>query len=270
MDKNNPIGIFDSGIGGLLIAKEIKIQMPNEYFIYFGDTGNMPYGDKSKNFIIKNAIKIVSFLYEKKCKALVIACNSITSNALNIILEKFQKKILILNVIDPVIKNNIFLYSKRIGIIATPSTIRSNFYLNEIKKYYRHLDIIQLSIPLLAFFIEKNFPIKKIENYIINYLIHLKSISIDVLILACTHYLYIYDYIRDFFNGKVHLLNIQKIVALEIKKKLKENRLLLLIDKNKNYKNKVPIFYTSSFNRFFQKKIKILFGKNFYLKNENI
>ncbi|WP_185869813.1 glutamate racemase [Blattabacterium cuenoti] len=262
----SPIGIFDSGIGGLIIAKEIKIQMPNEYFIYFGDTINMPYGDKSKNFIIDHSMKIVSFLYKKKCKALVIACNSIASNALDVIKEKFHKKILIFNVIDPVIKNNIFLSSKRIGIIATPATIRSNFYIEKIKKYYHHLDIIKISTSLLAPIIEKGDNIEKINNVIKYYLNFLQLKSIDRLLLACTHYLFFKQEIENFFHGKVHLIDIQKIVVQEIKKQLNKKKLLCIYP---NY-NKIPIFYTSSYiPSFFEKKVRTLFGKNVFIKTHS-
>ncbi|WP_185869242.1 glutamate racemase [Blattabacterium cuenoti] len=256
----SPIGIFDSGIGGLLIAKEIKIQMPNEYFIYFGDTINMPYGEKSKEFIIENSTKIASFLYEKKCKALVIACNSIASNALDFIYKKFHNKILIFNVIDPIVKNKILLSSKRIGIIATPATIRSNFYIKKIKKYYQHLDIVQISAALLAPMVEKGLKIKK--NIIGNYLNHFKSI--DTLLLACTHYLFLRKEIDNFYNGKVHLIDIQKIVVKEIRKKLYEEKLLCFIS---NKKGKDPIFYTSNLiPTFFEKKVRIFFGEKVFIK----
>ncbi|WP_185849429.1 glutamate racemase [Blattabacterium cuenoti] len=258
----SPIGIFDSGIGGLLIAKEIKIQMPNEDLIYFGDTKNMPYGEKSKEFIIKNSMKIASFLYEKKCKALVIACNSIASNALDLIQKKFHKKILIFNVIDPVVKNSIFLSFNKIGIIATPATIHSNCYIKKIKKYYHHLDVVQIATPLLAPIIENGLEMKKINPIIKNYLSHLKSI--DAMLLACTHYLFLKQEIENFYHRKVHLIDIQKIVVQEIKEKLSEKKLLCF---HPTW-NRCPIFYTSSsIPIFFEKKVQILFGKKVFLKN---
>ncbi|WP_185878071.1 glutamate racemase [Blattabacterium cuenoti] len=258
-----PIGIFDSGIGGLLIAKEIKNQMPNENFIYFGDTANMPYGNKSKDFIINNSVKIVRFLYEKKCKAIIIACNTITSNALDIILNKFNNKILIFNVIDPIVRNKIFLSYKNIGIITTPSTAKSNFYIKKIKENYNHLKIIQISIPLLAYFIEYNFNLKKSINIISNYLFQLKSI--ELLILACTHYLYIKHEISNFYNGKVHLIDIQKIVVKEIKKKLKKKKLL----SSTQWVNPSVFYYTSNYNFFFKKKVISLFGKSNFIEKYN-
>ncbi|AGD98289.1 glutamate racemase [Blattabacterium sp. (Blatta orientalis) str. Tarazona] len=259
----SPIGIFDSGIGGLLIAKEIKNYMPNECIIYFGDTKNMPYGNKSKEFIRNHSMKIASFLYEKKCKAIVIACNSIVSNALDVIQKKFLKKILIFNVIEPIVKNKVLISSKRIGIMATPATIRSNFYQKNIKKYCPNLDIVQISMPLLATIIENGFEKKKINYLIKNYLNHFKSIEIDTLLLACTHYLFLKKEIDNFFREKVRIIDIQKIVVQEIKKKLYENNLLCL---HSTWNNN-PIFYTSSsISPFFNEQIKILFGKETLVK----
>ncbi|WP_185873479.1 glutamate racemase [Blattabacterium cuenoti] len=263
MKNKYPIGIFDSGIGGLLIAKEIQNQMPNEYFIYFGDSANMPYGNKSKNFIVNNAIKITTFLYEKKCKAIIIACNTITSNAFDIISNKFNNKILIFNVIDPIVKDKIFLSYKNIGIITTPSTAKSNFYISKIKEYYNHLNIIQISIPLLAYFIENNFNIKKIR-YIINHSLF-KLKSIESLILACTHYLYMKNEINNYYRGKVHLIDVQKIVVKEIKKILVKKELL----SSKQCINPSIFYYTSNNNLFFKKKVVYLFGKSNFIEKYN-
>lgn len=264
-EKKNPIGIFDSGIGGLLIVKEMKKQMPYENFIYFGDTKNMPYGNKSKNFIIEHSIKLVTFLYKKKCKALLIACNSITSNALDIIIKKFRKKILIFNVIDPIIKKDIFLSSKKIGILATPATVKSNFYIKNIKKHSKNLDIIQVSAPLLAYFIEKNIKFKNIKNYVIkNYLEKLGSI--DTLILACTHYLFIKEEIKNYYyNKKVRLIDIQKIVTKEIKNNLYKNELLSFNIKRIKYSSSL-IFYNSKISSSFKKIVYNLFGKKVLIK----
>ncbi|WP_185855698.1 glutamate racemase [Blattabacterium cuenoti] len=262
MKNSYPIGIFDSGIGGLVIAKEIKKQMPNENIIYFGDTKNMPYGEKSKKFIIEKSIKMVSFLYEKKCKAIVIACNSITSNALEIIKEKFKKKILIFDVINPVIKNKIFFSFKRIGIIGTTATINSNFYIKNIIKYYHHLNIISISIPFLALLIEKGTNIKIMNFFLKNYLNTLKSI--DALLLACTHYLFIKQEFEKFYHGKVHLIDIQTIVVKEIKKKLYDKD-MLCITPISLWKEKIIFYTSSSIPCFFYKKVKCLFGKNVFI-----
>ncbi|WP_185870692.1 glutamate racemase [Blattabacterium cuenoti] len=263
--SSSPIGIFDSGIGGLLIAKEIKIHMPNECIIYFGDTANMPYGDKSKEFIKKYSIKIASFLYKKKCKAIVIACNTIVSNALEIIKKEFCKKLLIFNVIEPVIKNNTLISSKKIGIMATPATIRSNFFPKKIKKYFHHLDldIVQMETPLLASIIENGFEKKKIHSIIEYYLNHLKSI--DTLLLACTHYLFIKNEINNFYHGKVRIIDVQKIVVQDIQKKLYENN---LFHPNPTWNNNpISIFYTSSsVSSFFKKQVQIFFGKKVFFK----
>ncbi|WP_185868680.1 glutamate racemase [Blattabacterium cuenoti] len=259
--NKEPIGIFDSGIGGLIIAKEIKIHMPNETLIYYGDTKNMPYGNKSRDFIIENSMKMVAFFYEKKCKAIVIACNSITSNALEIIKDKFKRKILIFDVINPVIKNNIFLSFKKIGIIATPATIYSNFYEEKIRSYYNHLNIFSLSIPSLALLIEKGTDMKIIKFFLKNYLNRIQSI--DAILLACTHYLFLKKEIEHFYHGKVYLIDIPRIVVQEIKNKLEEKGLLCIHPSWNNYN----IFYTSSsISNFFEKKVRSLFRNNIFIK----
>ncbi|WP_185851768.1 glutamate racemase [Blattabacterium cuenoti] len=279
---SSPIGIFDSGIGGLLIAKEIQIHMPNEWIIYFGDTENMPYGNKSKEFIRKYSMRIASFLYKKKCKAIVVACNTIVSNALNNIQEEFGRKLLIFNVIEPIIKNKTLISSiKRIGIMGTPATIRSNFFIKEIKKYFHHLDlenvIQQIATPLLAPIIENGFE-KKNMNPIVEFYLN-RFQSIDTLLLACTHYLFIKNEINNFFHGKVHIIDVQKIVVQYIQKKLYDNNLLYLNNSNKNTISiqktwndddplHPPIFYTTSnsVSSFFKEQVKILFGKKVFFK----
>ncbi|WP_185856378.1 glutamate racemase [Blattabacterium cuenoti] len=255
----SPIGIFDSGIGGLLIAKEIKIHMPNEYIIYFGDNANMPYGEKSKEFIKKCSMKIAYFLYKKNCKAIVIACNTMVTNSLDIIQKEFCKKILIFNVVEPVIKT--LVSSKKVGLMATPATIRSNFFKKEIEKYFHHLnlDLIQIETPLLAPIIENGLDKKKINSVIESYLKHLQSI--DTLLLACTHYLFFKHEIDSFYHGKVRVIDVQKIVVQYIQKKLHENNLLSI------HSTKNPIFYTSSSaSSFFQKQVKLIFGKEVFFK----
>ncbi|WP_185851177.1 glutamate racemase [Blattabacterium cuenoti] len=252
---NNPIGVFDSGVGGIHIAKEIMTYMPNECIVYFGDTKNIPYGNKSKDFIIDHSLKIASFLYKKKCKAIVIACNSIASNALDFIQEKFLKKLLIFNVIEPIVKNRTLIYSKKIGIMATPATIRSNFYRKKLKNFYPHLDVVQISVtPLLAKIIEYGFPDKKINSIIRNCLTPFQSI--DTLLLGCTHYLFFKKQIDTFYHGKVHLIDIPRIVVREIKNKLEKKSLLSV---NHKFNNKTIFYTSSSISPFFQKQIEFFF-----------
>src|SRR5690625_1568672 len=127
MSDNRPIGVFDSGVGGLTIAKEIKRLLPNENIIYYGDTKHLPYGDKSKEAIIDFTTKITQFLIEENCKAIVIACNSATANAAKEI-KKIAGDILVIDVISPVAKKVAFELHQKIGVIATKATVKTHAY----------------------------------------------------------------------------------------------------------------------------------------------
>ena len=150
MKNNNPIGIFDSGIGGLTIARAIKRKLPNESLIYFGDTQHLPYGDKSSKSIVFFSEQIINFLRTKKCKAIIVACNS-ASSYLPISADCQN----IFNVIDPVIKYLKKFKKLKIGIIGTKATISSKVYFNKIKSLNRELSVEQMSTPLLVPMIEE-------------------------------------------------------------------------------------------------------------------
>ena len=167
MNSNLPIGIFDSGIGGLTVAREIIDLMPNEKIIYFGDTLHLPYGEKSKKKVINYCLKICQFLSSKNCKAIVIACNSASSLALNKIKKEFEEKSIIFNVIDPVINCIKKLETKKIGVIGTNATINSKIYEDKINCLNDNYIVNSLATPLLAPMIELGFhddSIKK-KNY---------------------------------------------------------------------------------------------------------
>ena len=125
LDASQPIGIFDSGVGGLTNARAIKNLMPQENFIYFGDTKHLPYGDKSKDAIIDYSIKITEFLLDKNCKSIVIACNTATSNALAEVKKVVKDKALVFDVINPVAEKVAYEIHQNVGVIATKATISS-------------------------------------------------------------------------------------------------------------------------------------------------
>ena len=166
-----PIGIFDSGIGGLSLAKSLTQLMPKEKIVYFGDTIHLPYGEKSKKQIQKFSLKIIDFLIDKKCKAIIIACNSASSASVDFIKNICeQKNIIILNVIDPIIEYiDSFDPNKIIGVIGTNATINSNIYENKISKLKKQHKIISLSTPLLAPMIESSYYNESIKTKIIEY-----------------------------------------------------------------------------------------------------
>ena len=185
-----PIGIFDSGIGGMTVAQAIKKALPNEHFIYFGDTAHLPYGDKSPESIRHYAARITQFLLEKKCKAIVIACNTASAHAFKIVQDIAGPSVPVINVIDPVADYvSAHFHKKRIGVMGTKGTIASRVYVVRIEKRNKSLKVISNATPLLASMIEEGFYNNKISQTIINsYLSKPNFKNIDALILACTHY----------------------------------------------------------------------------------
>jgi len=187
--QNLPIGIFDSGIGGLTVAHAFKKKLPKESIIYFGDTEHLPYGEKSEEAIQYFSKKITQFLLKKKCKAIVMACNSASSVASDVV-NITAKNIPVFNVIDPV---SIAVASNckncKIGVIGTKATIESGIYSRKIKKNCPTANVVALATPLLVPMIEEGFINEDMSQKIIaNYLSNKLLANIDSIILACTHY----------------------------------------------------------------------------------
>jgi glutamate racemase len=224
--SKNPIGIFDSGIGGLTIAHAIKNKLPNESLIYFGDTKHLPYGEKSEQAIKDYSLKIAEFLKKNNCKAIIIACNSASSTAYYHI-KKNINSIPIYNVIDPIVS---FIskkyFNKKIGVIGTKATIQSGIYENKLLEKNSSLSVASLETPLLAPMIEEGFFNQEISSTIIkNYLNDKKLDKIDVLVLACTHYPLIQNEIISFYN-KIDVIDSSEIIADYIHEELYKSKLL--------------------------------------------
>ncbi len=255
MQKNQAIGIFDSGIGGLTVAKSLSDELPNEQFIYFGDTAHMPYGDKSPQEIIEYSKKIVEFLISKNVKLIVIACNSASSVAASALRAQYWKQVEIIGVIRPVIKRCIEKQLKKIGIIATKATVESRIYLDIIKEYNADIEVYQKATPLLAPMIESGQQGSETFNHVLeDYLKDEQFIDKEAIILACTHYPIIKQEIDDFFNHKKTILDNAKPLANEIKKYLSEKNLLADI------KTKPNEFYVSRYTEVFQQTTKTFYN----------
>ena len=208
LSANQPIGIFDSGVGGLTVAKEIKRLLPNEDLIYFGDTKHLPYGEKSREAIIGYCIKITEFLLEKNCKAIVIACNSATANALKEVLELVDHKVPVIDVINPVAEKVSYEIHNNVGVIATKATVNSGLYKKSIRKHNKFIKVDELATPLLVPAIEEGIRNHPITNSIIyNYLSNSKLKNIETLILGCTHYPLLMDVISDYMGKGVTLID---------------------------------------------------------------
>lgn len=233
--QNSPIGVFDSGIGGLTVVKEIIRVLPDENLIYLGDTARVPYGTRSKEVVKKFALELVSFLLEKEVKALVVACNTISSIAL----EEIHKitDIPIIDVIDPTIKQAVKLTTKPlIGVIGTKATVQSRAYHTGIKKLNNSLDVIAQACPLFIPLVESgysNHPATKLiaKEYLANF----NETQIDTLILGCTHFPLLTSVIQDIVGSKIKLIDSAKPTAHELKLVL-ENLKLLNTDSSPQYK----------------------------------
>ena len=145
---NRPIGIFDSGVGGITILKEIQKRLPNENYIYLGDTKNFPYGEKNREEIIKFAIQNVEYLIKKNVKIIVIACGTATSQAIDILQQKFE--IPIIGIIKPTVEYIKEKEYKEVGVIATEGTIRSGEWERQLRKNISNINVINKACPMLA------------------------------------------------------------------------------------------------------------------------
>jgi glutamate racemase len=227
--KNNPIGIFDSGVGGLTVAHALHSLLPREQMIYFGDTLHLPYGDKSRETIISYSLGITDFLLLQDCKVILIACNSASSNAWEEVREHVGDRALVMNVIDPVVEQvcadrNVV---RTVGVIGTKATIDSGTYEKRILECAPHLEVSSMATPLFVPMIEEGFVFDDISNAIIrSYLSRKELEEIDTLILGCTHYPIIRNQISRFFNFEVNVMDTAMIVAGKVRELLARNDLV--------------------------------------------
>ena len=264
MNDNRPIGVFDSGVGGLTVAKEIKRLLPHESIIYFGDTKHLPYGDKSKETITRFSSKITKFLIKQNCKAIVVACNSATSNSIEAIREAAGDT-LVVDVISPVAKKVAYELHQKIGVIATKATVNSKAYKNTIRKYNRHIKVIEMATPLLVPIIEEGFCNTQVSrNTIESYLTNKKFEDIDTIILGCTHYPLIEKEIRATLQGKVNVINSPLIVVNQLIHELGTKNLLA------NNPNPEYHFYLSDYTRNFERLAKQFFGKSILVEHKSL
>tara|TARA_B100000945_G_C20282418_1_gene549295 strand:- start:85 stop:882 length:798 start_codon:yes stop_codon:yes gene_type:complete len=204
MNKNFPIGIFDSGLGGLTVLNNLQACFPNETFIYFGDTARVPYGNKSDEKIIDYSSRIIDYFLNLQVKLIVCACNTSSAIAIKHLRNKYPIPIIdvitpIANAINEHTKNNV------VGIIGTRATINSSAYKNKIRKINSKIKVIEKASPLLVPIIENGLQKTEIANIVLKqYLSHFDNTNLDCLILGCTHY-------------PIMLKNFQSILAKNIK-----------------------------------------------------
>jgi len=235
-NSSSPIGIFDSGLGGLTAVKELKRILPNESIIYFGDTGRVPYGTRSPEIIKKYAVQDISFLLNKNVKFIIAACGTVSSVACEI---GDTLPVQFTGVLEPTVKSAInSTKNKKIGVIGTSATIKSQAFFQELKKIDKSLEIFQQDCPLFVPLVENGITSKNdiiLQEITRRYLINLKNQEIDTLILGCTHYPIIKESIQEFFGEQVKIIDSGKETALYARKVLKDSNLLNNTENNFKY-----------------------------------
>jgi len=221
-----PIGVFDSGVGGLTVVKELIHQLPSEDIVYFGDTARVPYGIKSKETVIKFSIENILFLLKQDVKLICVACNTVSSVALPVIKHHF--KVPIVGVITSGVREAVYATkNKRIGVIGTKGTVKSRAYETQIKQLDPGIKVITQACPLFVPFAEEGWLSGEVvEKVAREYLKPLKAYGVDTVILGCTHYPLLKAIIKKVLGNDVALIDSAKQVAIEVKKILAQDGIL--------------------------------------------
>lgn len=260
-----PIGIFDSGIGGLTVARAVAQRLPHERLVYFGDTAHLPYGEKSTAAIQAYAVKICDVLLRQHCKLILIACNSASAAAYELVREYVGSKALVVGMIDPVAEYVGQHYAGRpVGLIGTKQTVGSNSYRKKIDDLNCGVDLHALATPLLVPMIEEGFFNGRVSEEIIRaYLAHEELQGIESLVLACTHFPLIKPQIEDYYQGRVAVLDPSDVVAATVAEALAARQLLAPA----GGVGPAHHFYVSDFTRSFEESTRLFFGQQVQLEH---
>ncbi len=254
--NNKPIGVFDSGIGGLTVYKALKDKMPHESMIYLGDTARLPYGSKSAGAIIKFSEENARFLLNKKVKLIVIACNSSSSYGVAYLQNKLD--IPVVGVIEPGAEEAVKYSKGKIGVVGTTATISSKAYEKAIIEKNPDIEIITRDCPLFVPLVEEGWIEHKVTRLVIEeYLLPLKEQGIDSLVLGCTHYPVLKDVISDVIGKDIRLIDSGKATAEKVYSILKSFGWL-----NNSKKQGEDEFYVSDFPERFRKVGEIFLKRN--------
>lgn len=258
------IGIFDSGLGGLFIAKSIVEALPNYHYVYLGDTKNLPYGNKNQTEIYGLLARGVEYLFRQNCKLIIVACNTASASALRKIQRSYLPKYYfdrrVLGVIRPtaeIIKNKKY---RSIGILATPATVRTKSFVKEIYKLNPKVTVYQRSAPLLVPMIEANNK-AGLEIILERYLNFFKN-KVDAIILGCTHYSIIKKEIIKIVGNKIDVICETDIISEKLKKYLNNHAEI----KSTLIQKKRIDFKVTKINKTFESQVKKWFGSSVTLK----
>lgn len=257
-NKNNesPIGIFDSGVGGLTVANAVVHLLPEEEIIYFGDTAHLPYGDKSPETICRYSERITQFLIDKGCKIIVIACNSASATAYEHLQNKFGDQVPIVNVIDPLVEKVAEHSFREVGVIATKATIATEIYKTKLTVASPETKVQSLATPLLVPMIEEDFFENRISHAIIKHYINRDMFDdIEAMLLCCTHYPLIRKEIEALFPRKIEVFDNGDVVAQKVQSHLAELNLLNDCKKHEHQ------FYVSDYTQSFEQTTRLFYGE---------
>ena len=256
IDLNSPIGIFDSGLGGLTVLKSLVNILPNESFIYFGDTAHLPYGNKSVDTITKYSKNILDFFNHNQTKAVVIACNTASSLTYNILQKTYT--VPLFDVVSPSVEFSIQQsQTKKIGVIGTTNTVNSKAYSNYFNKENKNFIVFEKDCPLFVPIIEEGWANTQIAEQVAQkYLDVFKNKNIDTLILGCTHYPIMEKTIKRVLNPNIKLVFSGETVGNKLLSYLNNNKLCAESNKKPTIK-----FYVSDFPQKFEKLGRQFFGE---------
>jgi glutamate racemase len=263
--RNRPIGLFDSGVGGLTVANAIKQILPGESLIYYGDTAHLPYGDKSAESITSYSKRISEFLLDEGAKVVLVACNSASASSFSALKESFGDRVILLDVIEPVVDYIASKTFKKVGVIGTKRTVESGSYKNMLLAKSPDMEIASLATPLFVPMIEEGFIFDDISNAIIRTYLSDKVLKgIDTLVLGCTHYPIIRNQINKQFNFEVEVIDSARVVALELRKILESKDLINTARKIEDR------FFVSDYTPYFEKIARMFFESEINLQKLNI
>ncbi len=223
----NPIGIFDSGVGGTSIWKELYALMPNESTIYLADSKNAPYGEKSEEEILQLSIKNTELLLEKECKLIIVACNTATTNAINYLRANYKVPFI---GIEPAIKPAALqTKTKKVGVLATKGTLSSDLFYNTSKLYASGIEVYEQEGSGLVELIESGLHnSKEIKHLLHKFLNPMLNKGIDCLVLGCTHYPYLIPALNEVLPNHIKIIDSGLAVAQQTKTVLEKSKLLNL------------------------------------------
>jgi glutamate racemase len=253
MEKEKPIGVFDSGIGGMSVMKQLISAMPNEDIVYFGDTARVPYGSKSNATVVEYSMQIAKFLANKNIKALVVACNTVSSIALPSLRQKYN--IPIIGVIEPGAEFALReTKTGRIGVIGTRATIANNAYSKSILKRNPKVEVFEKACPLFVPLAEEGWlKHKAVYDIAEEYLKELRDLNIDTLVLGCTHYPILREVIQEVIGKDVKLVDSGVTTAEVVREEIDRigfltnsnsmgNQRIFVTDINPNFKDVAELF----------------------------